>query len=112
MSKSGIPWYTYTYWRHYKHPISGSHSSKKISDALSSTFNPRKKTFAWYVFASVLVAIAIVALFLKIINEFSILLSFVLVYLIVGEFAMISTAFEERIKRKKEKQKKEGYHKQ
>jgi len=112
MSKSGIPWYTYTYWRHYKHPISGSHSSKKISDALSSTFNPRKKTFAWYVFASVLVAIAIVALFLKIINEFSILLSFVLVYLIVGEFAMISTAFEERKKRKKEKQKKEGYHKQ
>ena len=108
MSKSGIPWYTYTYWRHYKHPISGSHSSKKISDALSSTFNPREKTFAWYVFVSVLVAIAIVALFLKIINEFSILLSFVLVYLIVGEFAMISAAFEERKKRKKEKQKKRG----
>ena len=108
MSKSGIPWYTYTYWRHYKHPISGSHSSKKISDALSSTFNPREKTCAWYVFVSVLVAIAIVALFLKIINEFSILLSFVLVYLIVGEFAMISAAFEERKKRKKEKQKKRG----
>ena len=107
MSKSGIPWYTYTYWRHYKHPISGSHSSKKISDALSSTFNPREKTFAWYVFASVFVAIAIVALFLKIINEFSILLSFVLVYLIVGEFAMISAAFEER-KKEKRKSKKRG----
>ena len=91
-----------------KRPTRRPFVRRRCMEFLRNTFNPREKTFAWYVFASVFVAIAIVALFLKIINEFSILLSFVLVYLIVGEFAMISAAFEERKKRKKEKQKKRG----
>ena len=108
MSKSGIPWYTYTYWRHYKHPISGSHSSKKISDALSSTFNPREKTFAWYVFASVFVAIIGIYLLIQIISAYSTMLLCLFLFVLLVEHALITAAVTERKKEKRKSKKKRG----
>ena len=105
MSKSGIPWYTYTYWRHYKHPISSRHRSNRIIDTLHSTLNPRKKTAAWYVFASVLVAIVGIYLLIQIISAYSTMILCLFLFVLLVEQALITAAVTERKKEKRRRKK-------
>jgi len=74
-------------------------------DFLRNTFNPREKTFAWYVFASVFVAIIGIYLLIEIISKYSTMLLCLFLFILLMEQALIAAAITERKKEKRRKNK-------
>ena len=90
-----------------KRPTRRPFVRRRCMEFLRNTFNPREKTFAWYVFASVFVAIIGIYLLIQIISAYSTMLLCLFLFVLLVEQALITAAVTER-KKEKRKSKKRG----
>ena len=88
-----------------KRPTRRPFVRRRCMEFLRNTFNPREKTFAWYVFASVFVAIIGIYLLIQIISAYSTMLLCLFLFVLLVEQALITAAVTERKKEKRRKNK-------